>query len=276
MVFAPLPSSRVADERTLIERIRGHGPALVALSGGVDSALVASLAYEALGPRAVAVTLTGPSVSRAEAERAASVARTIGIEHHLVEANPLELAEYRANPTDRCYFCRSVETLRLREFGEARGIRQYLDGVHSEDVRSDRPGLRAMDEAGFDHPLAWGHWTKSDVRRAARERNLPNAEQPSDACLASRVAHGDPIDAPLLRRIEAAEAVLLGRGFRRVRVRVRSGAARIEVDPDEVARLSVPATAVAIASEIRALGFESVTIDPLGYGGASPPATGGS
>lgn len=256
-----------AAERTLVERIRERGPALIALSGGVDSALVASLAFEALGPGAVAVTLSGPAVSRAEAERAIGVARAIGIEHHLVRANPLENADYRANPTDRCYFSRSVETRRLREFGEARGIHQYLDGVHSDDLNDDRPGLRAMDEAGFDHPLAWGGWTKAEVRRVARLRGLPNAEQPSDACLASRVAHGDAIDGALLARIEAAEAVLLGRGFRRVRVRVHAGAARIEVDPDEVSLLSVPATATAVTAEIGALGFSAVTIDPFGYGG---------
>jgi len=253
-------------ERTLVERIRGRGRALVALSGGVDSALVASLAFEALGPDAVAVTLSGPAVSQAEGERAAEVARTIGIEHHTLLANPLENASYRANPTDRCYFCRSVETHRLREFGDVRGIRQYLDGVHRDDLGEDRPGLRAMDEAGFDHPLAWGGWTKSDVRRGARRRGLPNADQPSDACLASRVAHGEAIDRALLARIEAAEAVLLGRGFRRVRVRVHAGAARIEVGPEEVARLSSTETAFEVTAEIGALGFAPVTIDPLGYG----------
>jgi pyridinium-3,5-biscarboxylic acid mononucleotide sulfurtransferase len=268
-VLSPLSP---VDEATLVERIRGRGRALVALSGGVDSALVAALAFEALGPEVVAVTLTGPAVSRAEGDRAGAVARAIGLEHHLVAANPLESAEYRANPPDRCYFCRSVETRRLREYGATRGILQYLDGVHLDDLQDDRPGLRAMDEAGFEHPLAWGGWTKAEVRRAARTRRLPNADQPSDACLASRVTHGEAIDAPLLARIEAAEAVLLGRGFRRVRVRIHQGAARIEVGPDEVSRLSVPTVARAVEAEIQALGFAPVTIDPRGYGaGRSGP-----
>jgi len=266
-VVASVSSSALpVRERTLVERIRERGPALVAWSGGVDSALVASLAFEALGSRAVAVTLTGPAVSRAEVERATEVARAIGIEHHLVRADPLENAEYRANPSDRCYFCRSVETRRLREFGDGRGILQFLDGVQADDLHDDRPGLRAMDEAGFDHPLAWGGWTKSDVRRVARVRGLPNADQPSDACLASRVAHGHAIDGDFFARIEAAEALLLARGFRRVRVRVEDGAARIEVDPDEVALLSVPATAARVTADIGALGFAPVTIDPRGYG----------
>ncbi|EQD64396.1 hypothetical protein B2A_02024, partial [mine drainage metagenome] len=105
-------------------------------------------------------------------------------------ANPLERAEYRANPSNRCYFCRAVEAGRLREFGARRATRTYVDGVHLDDLTDDRPGLRAMEEAGFQHPLAVAGWTKADVRRAARAFGLPNAEQPSDACLASRVAHG--------------------------------------------------------------------------------------
>lgn len=262
-----------SSEAELMERIRLGGPAVVALSGGVDSALVAALAYDALGPRVTAVTLTGPSVSHAELERALAVGRKIGIEHHLVTANPLERAEYRANPSDRCYFCRSVEAGRLREFGEARGFHRYLDGVHLDDLSDDRPGLRAMNEAGFEHPLVWGGWTKADVRRAARARGLPNAEAPSDACLASRVAHGDPIDADLLARIEAAEAILLDRGFCRVRVRVRGGSARIEVDPPEVARLASPAMAAEVLARVGALGFAPVSIDPLGYGAARSRAT---
>jgi uncharacterized protein len=236
------------------------------MSGGVDSAVVAALAFEGLGSDAVAVTLRGPAVSRSEVDRAVRVAREIGIAHAVVAANPLERAEYRANPPNRCYFCRSVESGRLLEFGRAWGARQYLDGIHVDDLSDDRPGVRAMDEAGFRHPLAESGWTKADVRQAARAHRLGNAEQPSDACLASRVAHGDPIDAHLLGRIEAAEALLLARGFRRVRVRVRDGDARIEVDPEEVARLQTPPLSDDVVAAVRALGFGAVVIDPDGYG----------
>ena len=271
MPRTPLSPPTARSESDIVERIRLGGPAVVALSGGVDSAVVAALAYEALGPRATAVTLTGPAVSRAETERARAVALRIGLAHHLIEANPLERAEYRANPVDRCYFCRSVEAGRVREFGDARGFGRYLDGVHLDDLSDDRPGLRAMEEAGFEHPLVWGGWTKADIRQAARARGLPNADQPSDACLASRVAHGDPSDAALLARIEAAETVLLERGFRRVRVRVRAGAARIEVDPEEVARLTEPPLVDEVLGRVAALGFSPVSVDPLGYGGARRP-----
>jgi pyridinium-3,5-biscarboxylic acid mononucleotide sulfurtransferase len=268
MALAPPLTARVRTEAELRAWFRGGGRTLVALSGGVDSGVVASLAFDALGPEAVAVTLRGPSVSRAEVDRARAVAGAIGLEHHLVVADPLESAEYRANPPNRCYFCRSVEAGRLREFGAGRSVRRYVDGVHLDDLADARPGLRAMEEAGFDHPLVWAGWTKADVRRAAHARGLPNADQPSDACLASRVAHGEPIDAPLLGRIEAAEAVLLAHGFRRVRLRVRGRAARIEVDPDEVPRLSSEPLAREVLDRIGALGFEPVTVDPAGYGHA--------
>ncbi len=255
-----------------MRRIADGGRAVIALSGGVDSGVVAALAFQALDEDAVAVTLRGPAVAQAEVDRAVRVAQEIGIRHELLSVDPLERAEYRANPTNRCYFCRSVEAGRLLSFGKEWGARQYLDGIHADDYSDDRPGLRAMDEAGFRHPLAEEGWTKADVRRAARARHLGNAEQPSDACLASRVAHGNPIDAPLLARIEAAESILLERGFRRVRVRVRGGDARIEVDPSEVPRLSKAPFSSEVLTAIQNLGFGSVVIDPNGYGHRPAPA----
>ncbi len=256
-------------EAELVARIAAGGPALVALSGGVDSSVVAALAHEALGSRAIAVTLEGPAVARAEVERARRVARSIGIGHTVLSVDPLEREEYRANPSDRCYWCRAVETTRLRAFGSRQHVVQYLDGVQVDDLSDDRPGLRAMNEAGFLHPLVWGGWSKSTVRDSARRRGLPNWDQPSDACLASRVAHGEPITPDLLRRIEAAEGVLLALGFRRVRVRVSRGTARIEVGSDEVDRAVAAPLAAEIVGEVRRFGFDRVTIDPRGYRGGS-------
>ncbi|MCI4342807.1 MAG: ATP-dependent sacrificial sulfur transferase LarE [Thermoplasmata archaeon] len=268
-----LRSPRV-DAPGLAQRIAEGGRTVIALSGGVDSAVVAALAFEGLGLDAVAVTLRGPSVAKAEVDRAVRVAREIGIDHRVLEVDPLERAEYRANPTNRCYFCRSVEAGRLLAFGREWGALQYLDGIHTDDLSDDRPGVQAMNEAGFRHPLAESGWTKADVRQAARSRGLSNSDQPSDACLASRVAHGYVIDAPLLARIEAAEKILLDLGFRRVRVRVRGDGARIEVDPVEVARLSAPPLGTEIIASVAALGFGTVVIDPLGYG--RRPALAGS
>jgi len=253
----------------VIAGIRNGGRAVVALSGGVDSSLVAALAFSALGRDALAVTLTGPAVSHGEVSRAERVAASIGIAHVLLTVNPLARTEYRENRADRCYFCRSVETSALREFGATRSFAQYLDGVHRDDLTDERPGLRAMDEAGFTHPLLRAGWGKAEVRAEARRRGLPNWDQPSDACLASRIAHGEPVSKELLERVESAEAILLSLGFRRVRVRVREGAARIEVDPSELTRLRAEPLASKVTREVERLGFTTVTIDPRGYPGAS-------
>ncbi len=267
-----MPSTEVRGDpplppEALVERLRAGGPALVALSGGVDSSAVASLVEAALGPRAVAVTVASEAVATREVERARTVARAIGIRHVVVHANPLARPAYRANGPDRCYHCRTVETGALRELGEREGVRQYLDGIHVDDLGDDRPGMRALEEAGFVHPLLWGGWGKVEVRRFARARSLPNWDQPSDACLSSRVARGEPISAELLERIDRAEDVLLAEGFRRVRVRVHAGAARIEVDRAEVDRFEEPGLREAVTSRLRSLGFPTVTIDPRGYAG---------
>ena len=249
----------------LVERLRAGGPAVVALSGGVDSSVVAALAVTALGARASAVTLTGPAVSRKEVDRAQAVARGLGIDHHLLSVDPLAVVEYRSNPSNRCYFCRRTEMGAIVQWSRGRGIGQFLDGVHADDLGDDRPGLRAMDEAGFTHPLITAGWGKREVRAYAREVGLPNAEAPSDACLASRVRHGQAISAELLGRVERAEAFVRGLGFDRVRVRTDGGAARVEVDVPEVARLLATSTAREVQGALRALGFSDVSLDPLGY-----------
>ncbi len=264
----PLHAER-ASPTQVVARLRDGGRALVALSGGVDSALVASLAREALGDGAIAVTLRGAAVAAAEIDRAERVARSIGIEHHVIEADPLGRDAYRANPSNRCYFCRVVETDALRAFGAPRHVAQYLDGVHRDDLGDDRPGLTAMDEAGFVHPLLEAGWTKADVRTTARLRGLPNWDQPSDACLASRIAHGVPISRELLERVDRAESLVRARGFRRVRVRVDGPAARIEVDPDEVPRLLAEPMRSRVTENVRSVGFDRVTIDPDGYHGVA-------
>lgn len=273
MMTSDPPAAIRRPEEEVVTRLRAGGPALVALSGGVDSSLVAAFAVQALGPTAVAVTLSGPAVARAEVERARRVAAFLGIAHEVLPVDPLAREEYRANPTNRCYFCRTVETAVLRGYGDSRGVQQYLDGIHLDDLSDDRPGLRAMDDAGFVHPLVWAGWTKADVRRAARARALPNHDQPSDACLASRVAHGQPISREVLAQVEAAEAFVQARGFRRVRVRVHGRSARVEVDPAEVFRLTTEPVAGEVRSALRALGFELVALDPRGYGHGHPPTT---
>src|SRR5579859_1045522 len=180
----------------IVSRLAGDRPALVALSGGVDSAVVACLAYRARGAHAIAVTLTSPAVSSEEFESAARVARAIGIRHVRLTSDPLSDARYAENPTNRCYFCRNHEGGLLRAWGKDHEVELYLDGIHLDDLGDDRPGLQAMNEHGFRHPLAEAGWHKTDVRSLARSAGLPSWDRPSNACLASRIPHGQRITVP--------------------------------------------------------------------------------
>lgn len=242
-----------------------RGPAVVALSGGVDSAVVARIAADALGGAVTAITLTGVAVAPREVAAAARSAASAGIAHVTIGVDPLADAGYRANPDNRCFFCRRGESAAIREWGVSRGIRTFLDGIHVDDLGESRAGLQAMDAAGFTHPLADAGWRKADVRAYARSIGLWNWDRPSEACLASRVAHGHAIDAGLLARVSAAEEWLLARGFRRVRVRTDGTSARVEVAPEEVARLVAEPLASATRAQLTSMGFASVALDLVGY-----------
>ena len=250
----------------LLEGLASGGPTLVALSGGVDSAVTALLAHRADPGRTYAATLVGPAVSAFEADRAVRVARWIGIPHTLLPVDPLAVEGYRSNPPNRCYFCRTTETAALRRYGASLGIARYLDGVQRDDLGDVRPGIRALDEAGFEHPLLAAGWGKSEVRTWAHREGLPNWDAPSDACLASRIPHGIPVAAELLERIADSEADLRARGYGRIRVRIDGTGARIEVDPQEVARLLEPFERAEVTRRLKARGFTAVEIDPRGYG----------
>ena len=259
----PSPTPRSAE--SIVTALRGGGPTLVALSGGVDSAVVARLAQSALGKRAVAVTLSGPAVGPGEVDRARRVAEAVGIAHVILPVDPLTDPAYRSNPADRCFFCRRTESGAFTAWGRDHGIRRYVDGVHVDDLGDVRPGLRAMNAGGFEHPLLEGGWRKADVRAYARSIGLPNWDQPSDACLASRIQKGHGITVELLERVRRAEEGILRRGFRRVRVRTDGDHARVEVDRAEVSRLLAEPLASRVRNELRSLGFATVVLDAEGY-----------
>jgi pyridinium-3,5-biscarboxylic acid mononucleotide sulfurtransferase len=260
-----VPAGSPRPDGELVARIREGGAAVIALSGGVDSSAVAALARAALGERVLALTVASSAVPAHERRAAVLAAEALGLRHRFVDAEPLEDAGYRANAADRCFRCRTVEGRALRSWGEREGAAQFLDGIHLDDLGDDRPGIRAMDDAGFSHPLVWGRWRKADVRGYARAVGLPNWDRPSNACLASRVARGEPISRELLERIDRAETVLLDRGFRRVRVRSRGRSARIEVGAEETGRLDEPGLRAELTGRLLALGFGSVTFAPDGY-----------
>ena len=251
--------------RALVDSMRARGRVLVAFSGGVDSGLVARLAWDALGPDALAVLADAESLSRHELEEAIAEAEEIGIPLRVLRMSELLNESYVANPTNRCYFCRQELGRQLRPLADALGFRAIADGVNLSDLGDYRPGIQAMDEAGFWHPLVEHGLGKADVRALARELGLSFHDKPSNACLSSRIAYGEVITVEKLQRVDAAEQALRGLGFRVVRVRAHEGVARIEVPKEDLPRLVSPEISEKALQAVRDAGFVYVTVDLRGY-----------
>ena len=253
--------------RSAYERMRdaaaARGRVIVAYSGGVDSGLVARTVHDAIGGRALAILADTESFSRRELVEAREEAEEIGIPLRVVGMSELTSEDYRRNPANRCYFCREGLADELVPIARREGFAAIADGVNVSDLGDVRPGIQAMDEAGFWHPLVEARLSKADVRALARGLGLSFWDKPSNACLSSRVPHGTPITVELLRRVETAEEVLRGRGFRQVRVRHEQETARIEVPPEDIPRLRT--VELEVAAALRAIGYRSVVIDPAGY-----------
>jgi uncharacterized protein len=257
----------------LLADLAGRGSVLVAFSGGVDSAVVAALARRALGERSIAVTAAAETLAGAELDHARRAAAEIGIRHEIVTYSELDDPEFVANPSHRCYFCQGMRMDRMLQEAEERGYAVVCDGTNASDPGPDRPGLKAIRERSVYSPLLEHGVTKDETRAIAKALGLSVWDRPANACLSSRIPHGQVVTLGKLRRIEQAEEILAESGFRVVRVRHDDGAARVEVGPGEVERLA--ALWPDLEPRLLGLGFARAFFDPQGYrrGGADlPPA----
>ena len=248
-----------AVEAELRRFIRGRGSAVVALSGGVDSSVVAALAAHELGRAALAVTGVSASLPSEELEPIRALCARLGIEHAVVSTSELSVEGYARNAPDRCFFCKDELYRRLGEIAQARGLRWVLDGTTAEDLAGHRPGHRAAVAHGVVSPLVEVGAGKRDVREMARRIGLPNAERPSSPCLSSRIAYGVRVTPARLDRVGRAEAFLRTLGFSDVRVRLHDAIARVEVPRGELGRAIEHAED--IRGQLRSLGFTYVTLD---------------
>jgi len=237
----------------------------VAFSGGTDSALVAKIAADQLGPEAVAVTIDSPLLPASELKAAKKVAKGIRIEHIVIQSDILSDERFLRNPVDRCYICKKTGLIAVKRFADSRGLQEVADGTNADDASDYRPGAKATQELGVRSPLADAGLTKPDVRRLSRALGLRTADRGAGACLASRIPYGEEITVQRLKAIEMAEEFLTSKGFRDVRVRAHGPIARIEVRPEDVAGLCSDKTRALVSRRLRALGFIYVTADLSGY-----------
>jgi uncharacterized protein len=243
--------------------IAAHPAALVAYSGGVDSALVAAIAAEQLGERAQAITGVSPALAPHLREEARQQAAWMGIHHREIPTAELNDPAYSSNPTERCYACkRELHTL-LAELLQASGTAGavVLDGVNHDDLGDHRPGIRAAQERQVISPLAELGISKAGVRAISRALGFPWWDKPAQPCLASRFPYGEAISAERLQRVAAAEAWLRQRGFQELRVRSQGEAARIELPPAQLPLLLEPGLREALVAAFLDLGFTAVSLD---------------
>ena len=264
-------------ERALVQWLRARGSALVGFSGGVDSAYLACVAVDALGsPNVLAVI--GKSASYPEAQWAAArdVARRFAVPVLEIDTDELADPRYAANPTNRCYFCKSELWSRLVPVARARGLACVLDGANADDLSDYRPGASAATEWGVLSPLAELGFTKSEIRELSRLRGLPTWRQPSAPCLSSRIPYGTAVTPARLRRVEAAEAALRSLGIEGdLRVRYHGDLARVELPGGDVARWLVPEAAARLRAAVVGAGFARVALDLRGFRSGSLNVLGG-
>lgn len=254
-------STKVKDLEKAVSRMES---AIVAFSGGVDSATLAYLAHKALGSSAVAVTVNLRSYPERELELAKILAEEIGIKHIIIDFDELSVPSISDNTPQRCYYCKKEILTLLKAARDELGFRHILEGSNLSDADSYRPGRKALLEAGdlVYSPFMDFAISKSEIREIARNAGLKVAEKPSSPCLASRFPYGDELKVELLKRVEVAEDYLMGLGFLELRVRDHRGLARIELSPVEFE--SFLNKRDDISSYFKEIGFEYVSLDIQG------------
>jgi uncharacterized protein len=261
-------------EAALLDLLAAWPAVIIAYSGGVDSAYLAWAATQVLGRQALCVTAESPSYPERHRTLAVQTAADFGFQHEIIRTNEMASPDYRANPANRCYFCKQTLYTHLSRIAQERGIPAIADGSNADDRGDYRPGRQAAREFGVVSPLDAVGLTKTEIRELSHRAGLPTWDEPASACLSSRIPYFSEVTESKLRMIEQAEAVLRELGFRVCRVRHHAQPdhhggedpiARLEIGRDEMARALEPAVADAIDVALREIGYRHVTVDVRGY-----------
>ena len=251
-------------EAALRRTLLSFNAVVVAYSGGVDSAYLACIAHETLGSRALAVTADSASYPEHHRRMALDIAARFGFAHRVIQTAELERPEYRANPTNRCYYCKHELYEQLTPVAVERGA-VIVDGNNADDRGDYRPGRQAAREFAVRSPLDEVDLFKDEIRELSRALGLPTWDAPASACLSSRIPYFSEVTSDKLRTIERAEESLRALGFRVCRVRHLDEGARVEIGRDELPRALEPEMQAAIVRGLQELGYGTVVVDPRGY-----------
>jgi uncharacterized protein len=257
--------SLAAKHENLRRIIGDYGSALVCFSGGVDSMLLLRVAHDVLGDRCTALTAVSITMAKSERVSAAALARELGVRHEVIESHELERPGFAANPSNRCYFCKSELLDIARPLAERLGLCEVLLGTNVDDLGDHRPGLDAAGERGARQPMVEAGLSKPEVRALSRELGLPTWDKPQLACLSSRFPYGTEITPDRLERVDAFEDGLRALGFRQLRVRYHGEVARLELEADAMSRALDPEVRAAVVALGRRLGFTFVALDLAGF-----------
>lgn len=247
----------------LVAYIKNLKSVAVAFSGGVDSTFLAYVAKEALGDKAVAITIQSPYIPEWEIQEAKDLAQTIGIKHIILPAHIHESVEN--NPADRCYLCKTIVFSKIIEEAKNQGAKVVMDGSNFDDTKDYRPGMRALTELEVVSPLLACEWTKDMIREASKEVGLATHDKPAYACLLTRIPYDTKITKEELVRIEQSEVYMMNLGFRAVRVRSHGDLARIEVAREKRKELFNEALLDQISDKLKSYGYKYVSIEASGY-----------
>jgi uncharacterized protein len=251
-------------EHALCDTLLSLDSVIVAYSGGVDSAYLALVASRTLGDRALAVTADSPSYPERHRRMAVRIAQQFGLRHEIIQTSELERPEYRANPANRCYYCKHELYTHLSRIAAGHAA-VIVDGNNADDRGDHRPGRQAAREFGVRSPLDEVNLTKDEIRALSKRAGLPTWDEPASACLSSRIPYHTEVTDEKLRMIERAEQALGALGFRVYRVRHHDDVARVEIARAEMTRAIEGETAAAIVRELKAIGYRYVSLDLQGY-----------